>query len=69
MTNNNEEDQDGINSLKVNELKDICCYYGLKVSRNKDTLISRVIEHVKALETTVFDDNDDNMNDDDNFLD
>ena len=67
MTNNNEEDQDGINSLKVNELKDICCYYGLKVSRNKDTLIWRVTEYVKALSTTVSD--NDNENNDNKLFD
>ena len=39
------------------DLKDVCQFYGLKVSGNKDDFISRVAEHVKALETTVFDNN------------
>ena len=66
-TSNDREDQDRINSLKVSELRDICHYYSLKVSENKDMLISRVPEHAKALEMTVFDNNDEN--DDDKSLD
>ena len=67
MTSNNREDQDRINSLMVIEFKDICRCYSLKVSENKDTLISRVAEHVKVLETTVF--NDDDENDDNELFD
>lgn len=76
-TNDDGEDQDGINSLKAIELKDACCCCGLKVPGNKDASISRVTEHAKALEITALndddesddDENDDNESDDDESLD
>ena len=52
--------KDSVSSLKVLELKDVCRCHRLKMSGDKDNLIARVVEHVRAAEMTVFDDDNDN---------
>ena len=52
-----DEDQ-GMSSLNIPELKDVCLFFSLRVSGRKDELTSRMMNHMEALKSTLFDGED-----------